>query len=47
MSLFDIESGANLFRDLEGPRGWSKACYGFLAGILRTRRRSRRSRRRR
>jgi glutamine synthetase len=35
MSLYDIESGANLFRDLEGPRGWSKTCYGFVAGVLR------------
>jgi glutamine synthetase len=34
MSLFDIETGANLFRDLDGPRGWSKTCYSFLAGIL-------------
>jgi glutamine synthetase len=34
MSLFDLASGQNLFRDLEGPRGWSKTCYSFLAGIL-------------
>jgi glutamine synthetase len=34
MSLFDIESGQNLFRDEDGPRGWSKTCYSFLAGIL-------------
>jgi glutamine synthetase len=35
MSLADAETGTNLFRDPEGPRGWSKACYGFVAGILR------------
>jgi glutamine synthetase len=35
MSLTDVETGANLFRDPEGPRGWSKICYGFVAGVLR------------
>jgi glutamine synthetase len=35
MSLADVETGTNLFRDPEGPRGWSKACYGFVAGIIR------------
>ena len=34
MSLVDLESGQNLFRDVDGPRGWSKTCYSFLAGIL-------------
>ncbi len=37
MSLADLESGNNLFRDAEDPRGkgWSKKAYGFVAGILR------------
>ena len=35
MSLEDVETGRNLFRDLEGPRGWSKTAYSFIAGILR------------
>lgn len=35
MSLTDVEQGQNLFRDADGPRGWSKTCYGFVAGILR------------
>jgi glutamine synthetase len=35
MSLVELETGTNLFRDEDGPRGWSKACYGFLAGIIR------------
>jgi glutamine synthetase len=37
MSLTDVESGQNLFRDPEDRRGrgWSKAAYGFTAGILR------------
>ncbi|MDQ1519788.1 MAG: glutamine synthetase [Actinomycetota bacterium] len=35
MSLAERESGQNLFRDVDGPRGWSKICYGFVAGILR------------
>ena len=37
MSLADIESGANLFRDPDDARGrgWSKTAYGFVAGILR------------
>ncbi|MCU1428039.1 MAG: glutamine synthetase [Actinomycetia bacterium] len=35
MSLTDVESGQNLFRDVDGPRGWSKLCYGFIAGIVR------------
>jgi len=37
MSLTDVESGANLFRDTEDHRGrgWSKTAYGFAAGIMR------------
>jgi glutamine synthetase len=37
MSLADIESGTNLFRDSDDARGrgWSKTAYGFVAGILR------------
>jgi glutamine synthetase len=37
MSLEDIETGANLFRDPEDARGkgWSKQAYAFLAGIIR------------
>ena len=37
MSLTDPESGQNLFRDVDDPRGrgWSKVAYGFVAGILR------------
>jgi glutamine synthetase len=37
MSLEDVETGDNLFRDKEDARGrgWSKAAYGFVAGILR------------
>jgi len=37
MSLADLETGANLFRDSDDARGrgWSKIAYGFVAGILR------------
>ena len=37
MSLVDTETGQNVFRDPEDARGrgWSKAAYGFVAGILR------------
>lgn len=37
MSLTDVETGQNLFRDADDPRGrgWSKTAYGFVAGILR------------
>src|SRR5947209_10388007 len=37
MSLADVETGANLFRDKDDPtgRGWSKTAYSFVAGILR------------
>jgi glutamine synthetase len=37
MSLTDVESGHNLFRDPEDVRGrgWSKTAYGFTAGIMR------------
>lgn len=37
MSLADLESGENLFRDADDARGrgWSKTAYGFVAGILR------------
>jgi glutamine synthetase len=37
MSLCDVETGANLFRDAddERGRGWSKVAYGFVGGILR------------
>lgn len=37
MSLVDIESGENVFRDSDDRRGrgWSKVAYGFVAGILR------------
>jgi glutamine synthetase len=37
MSLEDIETGTNLFRDVDDARGkgWSKACYSFVAGIIR------------
>lgn len=37
MSLVDPDSGQNLFRDPDDPRGrgWSKVAYGFVAGILR------------
>jgi glutamine synthetase len=37
MSLADVESGANVFRDPDDARGrgWSKAAYSFVAGILR------------
>ena len=37
MSLADIETGENLFRDADDARGrgWSKIAYGFVAGILR------------
>jgi glutamine synthetase len=36
MSICDVESGANLFRDAddERGRGWSKVAYGFVGGIL-------------
>lgn len=37
MSLEDVATGANLFRDPEDARGkgWSKQAYSFLAGIIR------------
>jgi len=37
MSLEDAGTGANLFRDADDARGrgWSKAAYSFVAGILR------------
>lgn len=37
MSLADVETGENLFRDSDDAkgRGWSKTAYGFVAGILR------------
>ncbi len=37
MSLEDLESGQNLFRDEDDPsgRGWSKTAYSFTAGIMR------------
>jgi glutamine synthetase len=35
MSLEELESTKNLFRDAEGPRGWSKLTYSFIAGIMR------------
>ena len=37
MSLADVETGENLFRDADDAkgRGWSKTAYGFVAGILR------------
>lgn len=37
LSLEDVESGQNLFRDADDARGrgWSKVAYGFVAGILR------------
>ena len=37
MSLADLETGENLFRDADDARGrgWSKVAYGFVAGILR------------
>ena len=37
MSLADLETGENLFRDSDDAkgRGWSKIAYGFVAGILR------------
>lgn len=37
MSLADVDTGRNLFRDAADVRGkgWSKAAYSFLAGILR------------
>jgi glutamine synthetase len=37
MSLADVESGENLFRDAEDARGrgWSKVAYSFVAGIIR------------
>ncbi len=36
MSLADVETGENLFRDIDDARGrgWSKTAYGFVAGIL-------------
>jgi glutamine synthetase len=36
MSLADVESGANLFRDVDDARGrgWSKTAYAFVAGIM-------------
>ena len=37
MSLANLETGENLFRDADDPRGraWSKVAYSFVAGILR------------
>jgi len=37
MSIEDLETGSNLFRDKDDARGrgWSKLAYGFVAGILR------------
>ncbi len=37
MSLADVESGLNVFRDAEDRRGkgWSKVAYSFTAGIMR------------
>jgi glutamine synthetase len=37
MSLADIETGTNLFRDADDARGrgWSKAAYAFVAGVIR------------
>jgi glutamine synthetase len=37
MSLEDLESGHNLFRDADDPsgQGWSKTAYAFVAGIMR------------
>jgi len=37
MSLADVETGANLFRDAADLRGkgWSKTAYSFVAGIMR------------
>ena len=37
MSLTDLESGANLFRSEEDPRGfgWSRDAYAFAAGLIR------------
>src|SRR5581483_4449805 len=37
MSLADVDTGANLFRDADDDRGrgWSKVAYGFVAGIMR------------
>lgn len=35
MSLEDLETGTNLFRDREASTGWSKMTYGFVAGIMR------------
>jgi glutamine synthetase len=36
MSLESVETGVNLFRDADDARGrgWSKAAYGFVAGII-------------
>jgi glutamine synthetase len=37
MSLADVDTGANVFRDPDDVRGrgWSKVAYSFVAGILR------------
>jgi glutamine synthetase len=37
MSLEDVDSGTNLFRDADDARGkgWSKTAYAFVAGIIR------------
>jgi glutamine synthetase len=37
MSLEDVETGQNLFRDPDDARGkgWSKSAYSFIAGIVR------------
>ncbi|MDX6206648.1 MAG: glutamine synthetase [Frankiales bacterium] len=36
MSLEDLETGQNLFRDSDDPsgQGWSKTAYSFVAGIM-------------
>jgi glutamine synthetase len=36
MSLEDVETGHNLFRDADDPsgQGWSKTAYSFVAGIM-------------
>ena len=35
MSLVDLESDANIFRDSESASGWSKQAYSFIAGMIR------------
>jgi glutamine synthetase len=36
MSLTDVDTGANLFRDADDARGkgWSKTAYAFVAGVI-------------